>query len=64
MTKIRYCPECGHIGDVPPRKINCCPDGLTAAVHVPPAVAVQARTGFMAAITLRESLNMTGGGTG
>lgn len=31
---VRFCPECGSIGEVPVSNINCCPDG-SAARYVP-----------------------------
>lgn len=31
---VRFCPECGSIGEVPSSNINCCPDG-SAARYVP-----------------------------
>lgn len=45
MRLVRYCHECGSIGDVPAGKRDCCPDG-SHAVLVPEKVADQARTGF------------------
>lgn len=48
---VRYCPECGTIGESPEGK-HCCPEGkqccpdFTHAALVPLAVAWQARKGF------------------
>lgn len=44
---VRYCPECGRIGEVPSTALNCCPDGGRARM-VPQAIAEQAREGFRA----------------
>lgn len=27
---VRYCPHCGHIGEVDPKHRDCCPDGSSA----------------------------------
>jgi len=43
----RYCPGCGHVGDVLPPARDCCPDGLLASM-VHPEIALQARAGFVA----------------
>lgn len=41
---VRYCPECGRVGDVLPPARDCCPDSqLAAMVH--PVIARQARIG-------------------
>ena len=48
---IRYCPECGLIGEIPEGKKGCCPDGVMA-VRIPPNVAIQAHAGFQAALAL------------
>lgn len=45
MNLIRYCFECGHIGEVPPGARDCCPDG-NHAVMVPQELAEQAQLGF------------------
>ena len=46
---VRYCPACGHVGDVFPPARDCCPDGqLAAMVH--PVIARQARAGFLAGL--------------
>ena len=50
---VRYCPECGLIGDFSKDKRGCCPDGIMA-VRVPPNVAIQAHAGFQAALALYE----------
>lgn len=43
---IRYCHECGTVGEVPAGKKDCCPDGSHAAM-VPIEVAVQAYAGLI-----------------
>lgn len=48
---VRYCPACGHVGDVMPPARDCCPDSQHA-VMVPPHIAHQAQIGFQA--TLKE----------
>ena len=40
LRLVRYCPECGHIGDVGAPAINCCPDAFP--LFVPIVVAQQA----------------------
>ena len=42
---VRYCPECGHIGEVPEGSLNCCPDGSNAR-YVTKRIASQACAGF------------------
>lgn len=42
---VRYCYECGHIGEVSPNCRDCCPDG-THARYVPREIAEQAEIGF------------------
>lgn len=42
---VRYCRECGRIGDVPDGYRDCCPDG-NHAVYVHPGIAEQAQCGF------------------
>lgn len=49
MDFVRYCPECGCIGNVPVGAIDCCPGGNNA-VRVPRVVAEQARKGFTVAL--------------
>lgn len=46
---VRYCHECGHIGEVAAGKLDCCPDGSHAEL-VPLEVARQAQAGFLAGI--------------
>ncbi len=46
---VRYCPECGHIGDPEAGHRDCCPDGARRC-YVPEAVAKQARRCLLAAI--------------
>lgn len=47
---VRYCYECGSVGEVDRDKHrNCCPDGVHA-VYVPHKVAEQAREGFLSRI--------------
>ena len=56
-TKLtRYCPECGHVGDVNAKHINCCPDG-SAAFSVPEKYAQELRNGFMALIAAPSCLH-------
>jgi hypothetical protein len=45
LKLVRYCPECGSVGEVGHGFINCCPDG-NRAVCVPEIVAKQAAAGF------------------
>lgn len=45
---VRYCHACGHLGEVAPPAVNCCPDGHAAMVH--PAIAHQAHAGFHGAL--------------
>lgn len=47
QSLIRYCPECGTIGDVPEGKRDCCPDGSHSSV-IPFGIAIQAYGGFVA----------------
>lgn len=49
MEPVRYCPECGRIGEVGPGYRDCCPDGNHAR-QVPRVIAEQARQGFLASI--------------
>ena len=45
-TLIRYCPECGNIGEVDREQhYNCCPDG-NAAAYIHRKIAEQAKRGF------------------
>lgn len=44
---VRYCPECGHVGDVSKEHRNCCPDG-SSAFMVPEKYAQELRAGFKA----------------
>lgn len=44
---VRYCPDCGHIGEVEPQHRDCCPDGSHARM-IRPDIAQQARYGFYA----------------
>ena len=50
MTKqlhTRYCPECGHVGDVGPEHRDCCPDG-SSALMAPTKYAQELRAGLKA----------------
>ena len=47
--KVRYCPECGSIGEVPAKALDCCPDG-GAARYVPERFATLCRESFMRAL--------------
>ena len=50
---VRYCHECGHIGEIEAPHFDCCPDGKGRYVH--PETAKQARAGLKAAIKLDGS---------
>lgn len=41
---VRYCFECGHVGEVGPNHVSCCPDGRSD--YVRPEIAEQAKAGF------------------
>lgn len=47
QTLVRYCPECGHVGEVGKDHHDCCPDG-SAAFMVPEKYAQDLRAGFKA----------------
>ena len=51
---VRYCHECGSVGNPRLGTINCCPDG-GHATHVHPEVADQARLGFLHLIEQEKS---------
>lgn len=42
--KVKYCPQCGHIGDVESPARGCCPDQEPELVT--PELAKQAKAGF------------------
>lgn len=44
---VRFCPECGHLGDVPKSARDCCPDGSHAA-YMPVKTAEKCRRLFVA----------------
>lgn len=46
---VRYCPECGHVGEVGAGHRDCCPDG-SQAFMVPEKHAKGLRAGFLAQI--------------
>lgn len=46
---VRYCLECGCVGEVPKTALACCPD-YSKAVYVPAELAEQARAGLKLAI--------------
>lgn len=46
---VRFCPDCGHVGEVAAPAFDCCPDGGHARM-VRPDIAALARSGFRAAI--------------
>lgn len=41
---VRYCFECGSVGEVGPQHLGCCPEGRSDYVH--PKIAEQAHAGF------------------
>ena len=45
INAVRYCQTCGHVGDVIPPAVDCCPGGKYAAM-VHPEIARQARIGL------------------
>jgi hypothetical protein len=47
---VRYCYECGRIGEVGSKARDCCPDG-SHAIYVPRELAKQAQTGFFALLS-------------
>jgi hypothetical protein len=55
MEMIRFCPECGHVGPVPPPALNCCPDGHHAQM-VPWGIALLARLGFDSRLKIKRGL--------
>lgn len=53
---VRYCTECGTIGNVSKDKQDCCPTSRpTKVTH---DVALQAHAGFHAAVALHRASNM------
>jgi hypothetical protein len=59
-THVRYCHECGSIGEVSAKHIDCCPGG-SHAVYVPREVAEQARVGFRAQLVEIKDKDITHG---
>jgi hypothetical protein len=57
---VRYCFECGHVGEVGKEHRDCCPDG-SHAVYVPQEVAEQARIGFRAQLVEIKDRDITNG---
>lgn len=57
---VRYCFECGHVGEVGKEHRDCCPDGIHA-VYVPQEVAEQARIGFRAQLVEIKDKDITHG---
>ncbi|PND31595.1 hypothetical protein C1I89_22440 [Achromobacter pulmonis] len=54
-TMTRFCPGCGHVGDVADGHLDCCPDGSSARM-VPKSIAEKCRAAFLLAIKpLREN---------
>jgi hypothetical protein len=47
---IRFCPDCGHLGDVPKTARDCCPDGQHARM-VPSNFAMSCHATFMRCIS-------------
>lgn len=53
---VRYCYECGYLGEIDSKRRDCCPDGSHATyVHV--EVAKQAKAGFDAMLHSGHSAN-------
>lgn len=46
---VRYCPECGSVGEIPRPASTCCP-GKHKAIYVTADVAEQARSGLKLAL--------------
>ena len=42
--KVRYCPECSYIGEVPETCISCCPTAKPE--YIDEEIAKQAKIGF------------------
>jgi hypothetical protein len=57
---VRYCFECGHVGEVPKTARDCCPDG-SHAVYVPHEVAEQAQIGLKAQLMEIKDKDITHG---
>lgn len=57
---VRYCFECGHVGEVGKDNRDCCPDG-SHACYVPQEVAEQARIGFRAQLDEVRDRDITHG---
>lgn len=53
MKQVRYCPECGHLGEVRKSAFDCCP--TSRPFLVPEAIAEQARVGFLAKLAAGEN---------
>ena len=60
--KIRYCSECGHIGNVPDGKKSCCPTSKASRVSLD--IAAQAYAGFHAVMALAVANRMIHGSKG
>jgi hypothetical protein len=50
---MRFCPECGSLGDVVPPARECCPDWGKAA-FIPEQIADLARVGFFATRVFKQ----------
>ena len=61
-NKVRYCSECGHIGNVTRPHRDCCP--TSNATRVPYDTAVQAHAGFKAGVALHVAERMVYGSKG
>lgn len=56
---VRYCPECGHIGDVGTEHRDCCPDGSHAR-RVPKKFAEMCQATFRMAIAPQAATGAQG----
>lgn len=59
---IRYCSECGRIGNVPEGEPSCCPK--PKAARVSHDIAAQAHSGYHAVLAVHRANNMIHGSKG